>query len=93
MYCGIGECRLIPVLTHQFVQLLNSNGNHWVIIYAVNCVPGELQVYDSLNRTMSKDIKELVETHIYDRTAIQHVPYDDAVHSHVCFPYFNEIYI
>ena len=58
MYCGIGECRLIPVHTHQFVQFLNSNGNHWVIIYAVNCVPGELQVYDSLNRTMSKDIKD-----------------------------------
>ena len=47
-------------------------------IYAVNCVPGELQMYGSLYRTMSKDIKEL---------------FDDAVHSQVCFPYFNEIYI
>ena len=63
MYCGIGECRQIPVRTDEFVQILNSNGNHWVIIYAVTCAPDELQVYDSLYRTVSKDIKELVDTH------------------------------
>ena len=43
-------------------QILNSNDNHWVILYAVNYAPGELQMYDSLCRTVSKDIKELVDT-------------------------------
>ena len=68
MYCGIGECRQIPVQTDEFVQILNSNGNHWVIIYAVTCAPDELQVYDSLYRTVSKEIKEFVDTHRNDRT-------------------------
>ena len=74
MHCNIGECRQIPVKTDECVQILNSNDNHWVIMYAVNCAPGELQVYDSLYRTVSKDIKELVGTHKYDRTGIYHAP-------------------
>ena len=75
MHCNIGECQQIPVKTDEFVQILNSNDNHWVIMYAVNYAPGELQVYDSLYRTVSKDIKELVDTHKYDRTGICHAPY------------------
>ena len=74
MYCGIGECRQIPVQTDEFIQILNSNGNHWVIFYAVNCAAGELQVYDSMYRTVSEDFKKLVDTHIYDRIANHHAP-------------------
>ena len=85
MYCDIGEWRRISAQTDEFVQILNSNGNHLVINYAVNCAPDELQVYDSLYRTVSKDIKELVDTHIYDRIAIHQVPDRDAEHSQICF--------
>ena len=90
MYCGIGECRQIPVQTEEFVQILKNNSNHLVTIYAMNCAPGELQVYNNLSRTVRKDIKELVvDTHRYDRTAIHQAPDGDAVHSQVCFSYFN----
>ena len=90
MYCGIGECRQ----TDEFVQIFNSYDNHWVIIYAVTCAPGELQVYDSLYRRVSKDIKELVDTLIYDRTAIHQANDGDAEHSRVCFFfYFSETII
>ena len=74
MYRGIGKCRQIPVQTEEFVKIWNSKGNHWIIIYAVNFAPCELQVYDGLYRTVSKEIKELVDTHIYDRTAIHQAP-------------------
>ena len=90
MYCGIGECRQIPVQTDEFVHIFNSNDNHWVIIYAVNCAPGELQMYDSLYRRVSD---ELVDTLIYDRTAIHQAHDGEAEHSRVCFSYFNEITI
>ena len=89
MYSGNGECRQIPVQTDEFFQILNSNGNHWVIIYAVICAPGELQVCDSLHRTVSKDVKELADAHKYDRTAIHQAPDGEAVHSQVCFSYIN----
>ena len=69
----------------EFVQIFNSNDNHWVIICAVNCAPGELQVYDSLYRRVSEDIKELVDTLIYDHTAIHQAHDGDAEHSQVCF--------
>ena len=60
-------------------------------ISAVNCAPGEVQVYDNLYRTVSKDIKELVvnmiHTHTLDHTAIHHAPDGDAC----VFSYFNEL--
>ena len=94
IYCGIGECRQIPVQTDEFVQIFNSNDNHRVKIYAVNCAPGELQMYDCLYWRVSEDIKELVDTLIYDRTAIHQAHDGDAEHSQVCFFfYFNEIAI
>ena len=87
------DCRQIPVQTDEFVQILNSNSNHWVTISAVNCVPGEIQVYDHLYRTVSKDISELVvsmmhtHTHTLYHTAIHHAPDGDAD----VFCYFNEL--
>ena len=65
MYCGIGECRQIPGQTDEFVQILNRNSNHWMAISAVNCAPGDVEVYDNLYRTVSKDIKELVVSMIH----------------------------
>ena len=61
------ECRHISVQTDEFVQILNSNrnSNHWVPISAVNCAPGEVQVYDNLYRTESEEINELVVSMIH----------------------------
>ena len=65
------DCRQIPVQTDEFVQILNTSSNHWVIISAVNCAPGDVEVYDNLYRTVSKDIKELVVSMIHaDKTAL-----------------------
>ena len=41
-------------------------------ISAVNCAPGEIQVYDNLYRTVSKDVKELVVSMIHTyKTALR----------------------
>ena len=63
-----------------------------MIIYAVNCAAGELQVYDSLYWTVSEDFKELVDTHIYDRIANHHAPTVKKCTTKF-FSYFNEITI
>ena len=65
------DCRHIPVQTDEFVQILNTSSNHWVIISAVNCAPGDVEVYVNLYRTVSKHIKEVVVSMIHtDKTAL-----------------------
>ena len=66
-----------------------------MIIYAVNCAAGELQVYDSLYWTVSEDFKELVDTHVYDRNANHHAPTVKQCTTKSVFfcCYFNEITI
>ena len=84
------DCRQIPVQIDEFVQILNSNSNHWVTISAVNCVPGEVQVYDNLYRTVSKDINELVVSmmHTHYTTLLFTMP---PMVMQMFFSYFNEL--
>ena len=32
----------------DFVQILNSNGNHWICISNLGCKPGVVEVFDSM---------------------------------------------
>ena len=34
---------------HEFVQCLNLANNHWIMVSTIGCVPGVINVYDSLH--------------------------------------------
>ena len=41
----------------QFVQILNRAGNHWITIYTMDCNPGTVNVYDSMNLPLTNDME------------------------------------
>ena len=44
----------------QFVQILNCAGNHWIIISTMDCNPGTVNVYDSMNLPLTNDLEVTV---------------------------------
>ena len=56
-----------------YVQILNREGNRWIAISTVGCNPGAVNVYDSMNLSLSK---ELLSTVAAD---LMHVSVDNIV--------------
>ena len=55
----------------EFVHILNANGNHWMTVSTVGCVPGEINVYDSFHLKLSSTNKKLVaDLMMYEGQAI-----------------------
>ena len=46
---------LIPQ-TGEFLQVLNVNNNHWVLLSTIGCPPATVNVYDSLHSTLSSRV-------------------------------------
>ena len=44
----------------EFVQIVNVNRNHWILISTVNCPPYTVDVYDSVHLSLSTHVKKLV---------------------------------
>ena len=48
-----------PQPNREFVQVLNVNRNHWIIISTINCPPSTVSVYDSFHLPLSSRLKKL----------------------------------
>ena len=44
----------------EFVQCLNLANNHWITVSTVGCVPGVVNVYDSLHLGLSSSLKRTI---------------------------------
>ena len=49
-----------PQPNTEFVQILNVNRNHWIVISTVNCPQSTIDVYDSMQLSLSPHLKKLV---------------------------------
>ena len=49
-----------PQTSAEFLQILNVNRNHWILISTVNCPPSTVDVYDSMHLSLSPRLKKLV---------------------------------
>ena len=57
-----GSVGQFDVVTSEFVQDLHVNNNHWVFVSSINCVPGYINLMDSLsNSVLSQEIVDLVK--------------------------------
>jgi len=49
----------------QFIQIVNVNANHWVVVSTVNCSPGMIRIYDSMQVSLTtlllKQISALIK--------------------------------
>ena len=61
---GLQDVTRLDTLTFEkelgdFVQILNSNGNHWICISNLGCKPGVVEVFDSMRTgEISIEVKE-----------------------------------
>ena len=46
----------------QFVQVMHINNNHWITISTLNCLPGTMQVFDSLGGRVTMGTKVQIAT-------------------------------
>ena len=44
----LGPVRNFDVVTSEFVQILHTGNQHWVCTSSVGCLPGRVNLYDSL---------------------------------------------
>ncbi len=43
-----------------FVQILNHAGNHWITISTIDCEPGSVFIFDSMNLLLTKELQMVV---------------------------------
>ena len=51
----------------EFVQVVHVRNNHWCVVSTVGCESGVVHVYDSLYKTVSKDLVHLIATMVYSK--------------------------
>ena len=56
----------------QFIQILNHGNNHWITISTMGCTLGTVNVYDSMNLPLTKDLETTVADllHVQDQYII-----------------------
>lgn len=47
--------RNFDIVTSEFVQILHTGHMHWVCISSIGCMPGEVNLYDSLYHDIIED--------------------------------------
>ena len=69
----LGPVRNFDVITSEFVQILHTGNQHWVCTSSVGCLPGTVNVYDSLFHDV---IVDEVEQQVKDLMADKFVGID-----------------
>ena len=59
----------------EFIQCLNAAGMHWITIATVGCTHGTVRVYDSLNKKLTKSLKNTVADILHSSTKKIEVEY------------------
>uniref|UniRef100_UPI00359027FA uncharacterized protein n=1 Tax=Myxine glutinosa TaxID=7769 RepID=UPI00359027FA len=53
-------CGQMETVVGNFIQILHTNGNHWVTVTNIGCNKGEVNIYDSLHRHVGKDVRDCI---------------------------------
>ena len=61
----------------EFVQILNQNGNHWILVSSIGCASATVKVYDSLHGTLSSATKCLVADMLQSKSSEITIQYVD----------------
>ena len=56
--------RNFVVVSAEFIQLLHTGNDHWVCISSIGCVPGYVNLYDSLFHDIISDEVEDQTNHL-----------------------------
>ena len=59
--CVLAETHGFSVPAGEFIQILNSTGQHWVTLTSIGCEIGKVKIYDSSFRGVSKRMKTIIQ--------------------------------
>ena len=45
---NLGRVRNFDIVSGEFIQILHTGSDHWVCISSIGCIPGMVNLYDSL---------------------------------------------
>lgn len=73
---NLGRVRNFDVVSGEFIQILHTGSDHWVCISSVGCVPGMVNLYDSLyhdaiTQEIEDQTKDLLGGHL---TSLSYLP-------------------
>ncbi|XP_068677854.1 uncharacterized protein [Montipora foliosa] len=55
----LGPVRNFNVVSGEFVQILHTGSNHWVCVSSIGCLPGHVNLYDSLyHDAISQEVED-----------------------------------
>ena len=55
----LGPIRAFDIISGEFIQILNTGGNHWVCLSSIGCSSGHINLYDSFfHDVVCDDIEE-----------------------------------
>ena len=66
----LGRCRNFNIVFGEFIQFLHTGNSHWVCVSSVGCLPGIVNLYDSLYHNI---IEEEVEAQVVDLVGEEHL--------------------
>ena len=49
-------------VTDNFIQMLHSNSNHWVMVSNIGCSPGQINYYDSFYHSITPSVKKQIKS-------------------------------
>ena len=59
----LGPVRNFDVVSGEFIQILHTGNYHWVCVSSIGCLPGVVNLYDSLYHNIIEDeIEEQVKS-------------------------------
>ena len=56
----LGPVRNFTIMTGEFIQILHTGNQHWVCVSSVGCLPGMVNLYDSL-------FHDIIETEVEEQ--------------------------
>lgn len=59
-HTGLGDTLNFEAMEEEFVQVLHSGGNHWLLITTMGCPPGIVKIYDSMVNKLPFQTKEQI---------------------------------
>ena len=52
----LGQTLAFEVQREEFIQILHNGYNHWVMVSTIACNPGEINIYDSMDPSLTTSL-------------------------------------
>ena len=56
----LGRCRNFNIVSGEFIQILHTDNSHWVCVSLIGCLPGIVNLYDSLYHNIIGEVEAQV---------------------------------